>query len=78
MPLSHHPLVQELPEYKDKIHELKMSNNYFHHLMERYEDIDKHIFRIQSGEEPTSDEYVEMLSKERLKHKDELYRILRS
>ncbi|MBE0438591.1 MAG: DUF465 domain-containing protein [Gammaproteobacteria bacterium] len=76
MPLTHHPLLKEFPEYKDKIHSLKTSNNYFHHLMERYEAIDKQIFRIESGEEPTSDEYVNHLRKERVGIKDELYKLV--
>ncbi|MDF1588811.1 MAG: DUF465 domain-containing protein [Gammaproteobacteria bacterium] len=76
MPLTHHPLLKEFPEYKDKIHSLKTSNNYFHHLMERYEAIDKQIFRIESGEEPTSDDYVNRLGKERVRIKDELYKLI--
>lgn len=78
MPLTHHPLVKEFPEYKDQIHSLKASNNYFHHLMERYEAIDKQIFRIESDEEPTSDQYVNRLGKERLQLKDELYQIIKT
>jgi len=77
MPLTHHPLMKEFPEYKEQIHNLKPSNNYFHHLMERYEEIDKQIYRIESGEEPTSDEYVNRLGKERLQLKDELYQIIK-
>jgi len=76
MPLSHHPLVSEFPEHKDRIHTLKTKNNFFHHMMERYEEVDKHIYRIQSGIEPTSDEYVDRLGKERLKLKDDLYSII--
>ncbi|PHS25716.1 MAG: GTP-binding protein [Methylophaga sp.] len=76
MPLTHHPLTQEFPEYKVEIHTLKANNNYFHHLMERYEAIDKQIYRIQSGEEPTSDDYVNRLGKERLSMKDEMRQII--
>ncbi len=76
MPLEHHPLIQEFPEYKDQIHNLKTKNNHFHHLMERYEEIDKKIFRIKSNEEPTSDEFVENLTKKRLELKDELYQLI--
>jgi len=78
MPLTHHPLVKELPEFKDKIHSLKMNDQHFHRLMDRYEEVDKHIFRIESDEEPSSDSYVTDLRKERLKLKDELYGILHS
>lgn len=77
MPLTHHPLVQEFPEYKQQIHVLKTSNNFFHHLMERYDAIDKQVYRIESGEEPTSDDYVNRLGKERLHLKDKLYQIIR-
>ena len=76
MPLTHHPLVKEFPEYKEKIHSLKTSNNAFSQLMERYEEIDKQIYRIESGEEPTSDEFVDGLGKERLQIKDHLYQII--
>ncbi|PCJ31227.1 MAG: hypothetical protein COA90_06885 [Gammaproteobacteria bacterium] len=44
--------------------------------MERYEVIDKQIYRIQSGEEPTSDEYVNHLGKERLMLKDLMKKII--
>ncbi len=77
MPLSHHPLVKEFPEYKDQIHELKMTNHHFSKLVEQYEDIDKHIFRMESNEEPDSDQHIQELKKKRLKLKDELYNIIK-
>lgn len=73
MPLSHHPLVKEFPTHKELIHRLKMENHHFHNLMEQYEELDKQIYRIESDEEPTSDDYVEQLRKQRLQLKDELY-----
>ncbi|MEJ2309697.1 MAG: DUF465 domain-containing protein [Gammaproteobacteria bacterium] len=78
MPLSHHPLVQEFPEHKDVIHRLKMDNTYFHNLMEKYEELDKQIFRIEDGSEPTEDLVVEQLKKERLAMKDELLQIIQA
>jgi uncharacterized protein YdcH (DUF465 family) len=78
MPLSHHPLVQEFPEHKDDIHRLKMDNTYFHNLMEKYEELDKQIFRIEDGSEPTEDLIVEQLKKERLAMKDELLQIIQA
>ncbi len=77
MPLTHHPLVKEFPEYKEQIHDLKMKNNHFSNLMKEYEEVDKHIFRIESDEEPTGDEYIRDLKKQRLKIKDELYNIIK-
>ncbi len=77
MPLTHHPLVKEFPEFKEQIHDLKMTNSHFSKLMKDYEEIDKHVFRIESDEEPTSDEYVRGLKKQRLKIKDELHGIIK-
>ena len=76
MPLSHHPLVQEFPDHKDDIHRLKMENNYFQNLMDKYEELDKEIFRIEDGSEPTDDLIVEQLKKQRLALKDELYQLI--
>ena len=78
MPLEHHPLISEFPAHKDDIHRLKMENSHFHKLMEKYEEVDKHIFRIEDGEEPTEDVYVEELKKERLALKDEIFHMLQT
>ena len=73
---EHHSLVQEFPEYKDKIHELKISDPEFAKLFEKYDDIDKEIYRIEMQIENTSDEYVENLKIRRVQLKDTLYTML--
>ena len=73
---EHHGLVQEFPEYKDKIHDLKTSNPDFAKLFEKYEDIDKEIYRIEMQIENTSDEYIENLKIRRVQLKDQLYAML--
>ena len=78
MPLSHHPLITEFPEHKDAIHRLKMGDAHFQVLMENYEELDKHIFRIEDGSEPSEDAYVEKLKKKRLSLKDEILQILKT
>ena len=78
MPLEHHPLVKEFPEHRDAIHRLKMQNNHFHNLMDKYEDLDKQIFRIEDGSEPTEDLIVEQMKKVRLALKDALYHIIQA
>jgi len=72
-----HDLIHEFPELKDKIHELKVSNHHFARLFEQYHSINREIHRIESGVEPTSDEYLEQAKKERLSLKDELYNIMK-
>jgi uncharacterized protein YdcH (DUF465 family) len=73
---EHHSLVQEFPEYKDKIHELKISDLEFAKLFEKYDDIDKEIYRIEMQIENTSDEYIENLKIRRVQLKDQLYTML--
>lgn len=71
--LDKHDLHHEFPEYYDRIHELKASNNHFARLFEEYHDINREILRIEEGVENTSDDYLEELKKKRLAHKDKLY-----
>ncbi len=73
---EHHGLVQEFPEYKEQIHSLKVSDPLFAELFEKYENLDKEIYRIEMQIENTSDEYVEGLKIKRVKLKDRLYTML--
>ena len=72
-----HDLVHELPEFRDRIHELKMSNNHFSRLFDKYHEIDHEVHRIETGVENTSDEYLEEKKKQRLHLKDELFKIIK-
>ncbi len=78
MPLTHHPLVKEFPSHKDRIHDLKLSDKHFSNLMEKYELLDKEIYRFESGEEATSDEYLEELKMKRVTLKDTLFKSITS
>ena len=77
MPVTNHSLANELPEFKEQIHELKMNNNHFHRLHDEYGDVDHEIHRIENGTENTSDEYLEDLKKKRLFLKDQLFSMLK-
>jgi len=37
----HHPLINELPEYRDDIHRLKTEDHHFRHLFDQYHEIDR-------------------------------------
>ena len=76
--IENHSLANELPEYKQQIHELKMNNNHFHKLFVDYNDTDHEIHRIEEGVENTSDEYLEGLKKKRLNLKDEMFNMLKA
>lgn len=74
---EHHNLADEMPEYKDKIHELKQANRHFAKLYDEYVEVDKTIYRIEEGIETPSDEYTETLKKQRVLLKDELCDMLK-
>ena len=73
-----HDLIHELPEYKDRIHDLKISNRHFARQFDKYHEIDHEIIRVEEGIENTSDEYLEELKKKRLALKDELYAMVKT
>lgn len=73
---EHHRLTEEFPEYKDKIHELKMNDPHFAELYEQYRELDDEVYRIEEQIETPSDEYTEELKKKRLHIKDQLFQFL--
>ena len=72
-----HDLVHELPEHRDTIHDLKMTNQRFSRLFDEYHEVDHEVHRIETGVENTSDEYLDERKKVRLHLKDELYRMIK-
>ena len=76
--IENHSLALELPEYKEAIHRLKLSDAHFAKLFDEYHATDKEIHRIEQGAEVSSDSYIENLKKQRLHIKDALFSMLRS
>ncbi len=76
--MSHvpHEIPDEFPEYKDKIHELKLSSGYFARLFDEYHELNREIHRIEAAGINTSDEEFENLKLVRIRLKDEIYQML--
>jgi hypothetical protein len=72
MNIERHNLVNDVPEHKEAIHELKMNDRHFAKLFNEYHEVDDEIIRIEDGVENTSDEYLESLKYKRLNLKDEM------
>lgn len=72
-----HDLVHEFPEFKDKIHELKTTDQRFARLFDEYHEVEHEVHRIEEGNENTSDEYLEERKKIRLALKDQLFAMLK-
>ena len=77
MPLESHSLIQEFPEMRERIHDLKTSNNHFARLFTEYDTVEHAVHRIESGAEASTDERLETLKKQRLNLKDELFALLK-
>tara|TARA_R110002095_G_scaffold207993_1_gene193387 strand:- start:1103 stop:1342 length:240 start_codon:yes stop_codon:yes gene_type:complete len=73
-----HDLAHELPEYKDKIHEMKGSNAHFRKIFDEYHVITKDIHQLEAKDVPVTDEHFEELKKKRLQYKDELFTMLKA
>ena len=73
---QNHDLIHEFPKLRDKIHDLKVSNNHFRRLFDEYHQLDHDVHRIESGVEPTTDEVLNQFRSKRLALKDELYQML--
>ncbi|MBU6234322.1 MAG: DUF465 domain-containing protein [Alphaproteobacteria bacterium] len=76
MTVEHHALVNDLPEYKDAIHALKVSNTHFEKLMEAYHVLTKEIEKIENGGGATSDDIEKDLKQRRVHIKDQLMGML--
>lgn len=75
--MEKHDLHHEFPQFEDKIHNMKMSDNHFRKLFDEYEDLNHKIHGVETTGLFTDDELNDMRSK-RLHLKDELYEMLKS
>ena len=76
MSLEKHDLIHELPEFREKIHEMKINNAHFAKLFQQYHELDHEVHRIETGAETSSHDYLESRKKERLHLKDLLFNML--
>jgi uncharacterized protein YdcH (DUF465 family) len=76
MNVSHHDLIHELPEHREKIHTLKLENTHFARLFDEYHVLTKEVEHLENEGIPVSDENFENKKKARAKLKDELYTMI--
>jgi uncharacterized protein len=77
MTVPHHALMDEFPEYRDRIDQLFTENGHFARLREHYDRLTTQIEALEDDGMPISDEELEKLKFKRLQLKDELYELLR-
>lgn len=73
-----HELAEEFPEYREKLHALKLGNAHFRKLSDQYHELNREIHRIETDVAPTEDLHHQELRRRRVKLKDEIYRWLKS
>jgi uncharacterized protein YdcH (DUF465 family) len=78
MALEHHDLAHEFPEFKARIHELKMNDAHFKKLFDEYDQSTTKIEALEKADSPIADETMQDLKKQRLALKDSLYAMLKS
>jgi uncharacterized protein len=76
MSVEHHDLIHELPELRERIHELKLNNAHFRSLFDEYHELTRSIEKMEDEVTPVSTRTEEDAKKRRLYLKDELYRLL--
>jgi len=76
--MSHtpHELADDFPEYVEKMRDLKVSDAHFAKLFEAYHEVNRAVHRAETDVEPTGDEEMETMRRERMRLKDEIYAIL--
>ncbi|EXI63140.1 hypothetical protein MHD_03120 [Mannheimia granulomatis] len=65
------------PEFRDLITQLKQNDLHFARLFDKHNELDQRIKNMEANIELATHEEVEMLKKEKLHLKDQLYAILK-
>lgn len=73
MSIEKHDLLHEFPDHHHTIRHLKMNDNHFAKLFEKYNELDVEVRKIEEGVENTTDDYLDGKKLERVQLKDELF-----
>ncbi|WGE31154.1 YdcH family protein [Actinobacillus genomosp. 2] len=65
------------PEFRELITQLKNSDTHFSRLFDKHNELDQRIKNMESNIELATNDEIEVLKKEKLHIKDELYTILK-
>ncbi|MCZ4279254.1 DUF465 domain-containing protein [Kiloniella laminariae] len=71
-----HELVDEFPEYRDRIRDKKLSDAHFAKLADDYHRVNRMVHRHESEVEVLSDDHITEIKKERLVLKDTIFSFL--
>lgn len=77
--MSHtpHELAEEFPDDVKKIADLRQADTHFAKMADNYHTINRAIHRAETDVEPTSDDHMSQMRRERLALKDQIAAYLR-
>ena len=78
MKIEQHDIDHEFPEFNDKLRRLRKADTTFADWIERHDDLDQAIHKIEEREQPVSDLEIEKLKLERSTLKDRIWGRLKS
>jgi len=76
MTIEQHGLAHDFPELRDRIHELKDSNNHFRKLSDEYHELTRDIEKMETEAKVVATHTEEEAKVRRVHLKDELYKML--
>ena len=77
MPVEHHDLLHEFPEYREQIHELKTHNRHFRRLFDEYHELTVEVEKMENKVTPVATLTEEAAKVRRVHLKDELFAMLK-
>lgn len=78
MPLEHHPLTREFPEFKQQLRALAAQDGHFVRLADEYEALDKRIYEVESGRLAMDEVMLLGLKMQRVSLKDDIAAMLQN
>lgn len=77
--MSHtpHELAEEFPEFADAMAAKRLSDAHFAKLTDDYHTLNRAIHRAETDVEPTSDDHLTTMRRDRMALKDKIYAALR-
>lgn len=78
--MSHtpHELAADFPELAERISHLRQADTHFAKLTDAYHAINRDVHRAETDVEPTSDDHLADMRKERVRLKDEVFAYLKA
>ncbi|HBX57709.1 YdcH family protein [Pseudomonas sp. UBA2684] len=76
MPLEHHPLRRDFPEFETQLSDLLQADGHFVRLAQEYEALDKRIYEVEDGRVAMDEMTLLGLKMQRVSLKDEVATLL--